>query len=47
LTVISHQPADGAYDLTIAATALSLDCRVATRDLRRFRKIPSLSVVRW
>jgi tRNA(fMet)-specific endonuclease VapC len=37
----------GAHDLIIAATALSLDCRVATRDLRSFPKIPSLDVVRW
>jgi tRNA(fMet)-specific endonuclease VapC len=37
----------GAHDLIIAATALFLDYRVATRDLRSFPKIPGLDVVRW
>jgi predicted nucleic acid-binding protein len=37
----------GAHDLIIAATAMSLDYRVATRDRRSFPKIPGLDVVRW
>jgi tRNA(fMet)-specific endonuclease VapC len=37
----------GAHDLIIAATALFLDYRVATRDVRSFPKIPGLDVVRW
>ena len=37
----------GAHDLIIAATALSLDYRVATRDRRSFPKIPGLDVVYW
>jgi predicted nucleic acid-binding protein len=37
----------GAHDLMIAATALTADYRIATRDLRSFAKIPGLSVVRW
>ena len=37
----------GAHDLIIAATALSLDYRLATRDKRSFPKIPSLDVVYW
>ena len=37
----------GAHDLIIAATALSLDYRVATRDKRSFPKIPGLDVVYW
>ena len=35
----------GAHDLIIAATALSLDYRVATRDRRSFPKIRGLDVV--
>jgi predicted nucleic acid-binding protein len=37
----------GAHDLIIAATALSLDYRLATRDRRSFPKIPGLDVVYW
>jgi tRNA(fMet)-specific endonuclease VapC len=37
----------GAHDLIIAATAVSLDYRIATRDLRSFPKIRGLDVVRW
>jgi tRNA(fMet)-specific endonuclease VapC len=37
----------GAHDLIIAATALSLDYRVATRDRRSFPKIPGLDVTYW
>jgi tRNA(fMet)-specific endonuclease VapC len=37
----------GAHDLIIAATAVSLDYRVATRDLRSFPKFDGLTVVRW
>lgn len=37
----------GDADLMIAATAVWLDYRVATRDLRSFPKITGLSVVRW
>ena len=37
----------GAHDLIVAATALSLDYRVATRDKRSFPKIPGLDVVYW
>lgn len=37
----------GAHDLIIAATALSLDYRVATRDRRSYPKIPGLEVVYW
>jgi predicted nucleic acid-binding protein len=37
----------GDVDLMIAATAVWLDYRVATRDLRSFRRIEGLSVVRW
>lgn len=37
----------GARDLIVAATALFLDYRVATRDVRSFPKIPGLDVVRW
>ncbi len=37
----------GAHDLIIAATAVWLDYRVATRDLRSFPKIRGLNVVRW
>ena len=34
-------------DLMIAATAVSLDYRVATRELRRFPRIKGLHIVRW
>ena len=34
-------------DLIIAATAVALDYRVATRDLRSLPKIRGLDVVRW
>ena len=37
----------GAHDLIIAATALTLGYRVATRDKRSFPKIPGLDVVYW
>lgn len=37
----------GAHDLIVAATALSLDYDVATRDRRSFPKIPGLDVVYW
>ena len=37
----------GAHDLIIAATALSLDYRLATRDRRSFPRIPGLDVVYW
>jgi tRNA(fMet)-specific endonuclease VapC len=37
----------GDADLMIAATAVWLDYRVATRDLRSFPKITGLAVVRW
>jgi predicted nucleic acid-binding protein len=37
----------GAHDLIIAATALSLDYRLATRDRRSFPKIHGLDVVYW
>jgi predicted nucleic acid-binding protein len=37
----------GDGDLMIAATAVWLDYRVATRDLRSFPKIRGLDVVRW
>ena len=37
----------GAHDLIVAATALTADYRIATRDMRSFPKIPSLDVVRW
>ena len=37
----------GDADLMIAATAVWLDYRVATRDLRSFPTIAGLSVVRW
>ena len=37
----------GAHDLIIAATAMSLDYRVATRDKRSFPRIPGLDVVYW
>lgn len=37
----------GAHDLIIAATAVSLDFDVATRDLRSFPKITGLALRRW
>jgi len=37
----------GEADLMIAASAVWLDYRVATRDLRSFPKIKGLRVVRW
>ena len=37
----------GDGDLMIGATAVWLDYRVATRDLRSFPKIKGLPVVRW
>jgi tRNA(fMet)-specific endonuclease VapC len=37
----------GAADLQIAATAVWLDYRIATRDLRSFLKIRGLHVVKW
>jgi tRNA(fMet)-specific endonuclease VapC len=35
----------GAHDLLIAATALSVGGRVATRDLRSFPRIPGLEIL--
>ena len=37
----------GDADLMIAATAVWLDYRIATRDLRSFPKIKGLSLARW
>ena len=37
----------GDADLQIAATAVALDYRIATRDLRSFPRIKGLDVVRW
>jgi tRNA(fMet)-specific endonuclease VapC len=37
----------GAHDLIIASTAVLLDYRVATRDLRSYPKIGGLEVLRW
>jgi tRNA(fMet)-specific endonuclease VapC len=37
----------GDADLMIASTAVWLDYRIATRDLRSFPKIRGLHVVRW
>jgi predicted nucleic acid-binding protein len=37
----------GAHDLMIAATALTFDWTVATRDTRSFPKIPGLRVEFW
>lgn len=37
----------GAHDLIIAATALALDYRLATRDLRSFPKVRGLRLLRW
>lgn len=43
----SRGAAVGDADLMIAATAVWLDYRVATRDLRSFPRIEGLQVVRW
>lgn len=37
----------GAHDLLIAATAIAGDLRIATRDIRGFRRIQGLDVVVW
>jgi tRNA(fMet)-specific endonuclease VapC len=37
----------GAHDLIIAATAVSMDYGVATRDLRSYPKIKGVPIVRW
>ena len=37
----------GDADLQIAATAVWLDYRIATRDLRSFPRIRGLDVIRW
>jgi tRNA(fMet)-specific endonuclease VapC len=37
----------GAHDLLIAATAIALDYRIATRDLRSFPKIGGVALLRW
>jgi predicted nucleic acid-binding protein len=37
----------GAHDLIIAATAVALDYRVATRDMKSFPRVEGLQVVRW
>ena len=37
----------GDADLLIAATAVTMDYRIATRDLRSFPRIKGLDVVRW
>jgi predicted nucleic acid-binding protein len=37
----------GDADLMIAATAVWLDYRIATRDVRSFPRISGLDVVRW
>jgi tRNA(fMet)-specific endonuclease VapC len=37
----------GTHDLIIAATAVSIDFDVATRDLRSFPKITGLTLRRW
>ena len=37
----------GDADLMIAATAVALDYRIATRDMRSFPRIKGLDVVRW
>lgn len=37
----------GAHDLIIAATAVSIDFSVVTRDLRSFPRINGLTVRRW
>jgi tRNA(fMet)-specific endonuclease VapC len=43
----SRGVAVGAHDLIIAATAVSLDYGVATRDLRSYPKITGVPIVRW
>jgi predicted nucleic acid-binding protein len=43
----SRGAAVGDADLMIAATAVWLDYRVATRNLRSFPRIEGLQVVRW
>ena len=43
----SRGVAVGAHDLIIAATAVSLDYGVATRDLRSYSKITGVPIVRW
>jgi predicted nucleic acid-binding protein len=37
----------GAHDLVVAATALFLDYRIATRDRRSYPKIPGLEIIYW
>ncbi len=37
----------GAHDLIIAATAIAIGARVATRDERSFPRIPGLPLLRW
>jgi predicted nucleic acid-binding protein len=37
----------GAHDLILAATAMSREAGVATRDLRSFPKIPGLEILQW
>lgn len=37
----------GAHDLIIAATAVALEYRVATRDMKSFPRVEGLRVVRW
>ena len=37
----------GAHDLLVGATALATGGRVATRNLREFRRIPGLTLVEW
>ena len=43
----SKGTAVGDADLMIAATAVWLDYRVATRDLRSFPRIEGLDIVKW
>ena len=37
----------GAHDLLIAATALTMDLRLVTGNVREFRRIPRLQVESW
>ncbi len=37
----------GVHDAMIAATALAMGYRVATRDVRSFPKVSGLRVARW
>ena len=37
----------GPHDLMIAATAVSIDFAVATRDVRSFPRIAGLTLKRW